>query len=250
MRHTTHSIFFSSPGARDELFFENSAKLKFLFFSVMIWLGAIGYSRSTRVLLPLSFEELLKKVEKFKALLKEDKPYAKHGPTGRVMIDFPPSSEPPRKRHKSDIAGLLSVIQTQEQKVVKIDSADMFIQLIDQMAESKDCDFLCNRDTMLDAYSEGNLYTVCIKETDKLSKEARLRNDLGEFLGSESAMLCLPCFCVVAERARGGNSCTMIWVREDMRRMGIGKLLARELQVTSTTKQIKGSEPFWRSLEL
>lgn len=39
----------------------------------------------------------------------------------------------------------------------------------------------------------------------------------------------------------------MIWVREDLRRIGIASQLTKDLAIESTTRQLEGSESFWRA---
>ena len=138
---------------------------------------------------------------------------------------------------------LLSFIRDQHKKVTKITDSDAFWMLIDQMVDAK-CGFFANRETLLDAYSSGNLYTVYITETDELFEQHSLRMKLYDSLGS-GPELTLPCCCV----CRGGK-CKIIWVRTDLRRVGIGSLFAQELKFTSTTNQLRGSEQFWQHLGL
>lgn len=39
----------------------------------------------------------------------------------------------------------------------------------------------------------------------------------------------------------------MIWVREDLRRMVLASQLIKDLSIESTTRQLEGSESFWRA---
>lgn len=140
---------------------------------------------------------------------------------------------------------MLSVFVREQQKnTIRIEDPDAFWTLIDQMVDAE-TGLLANRSFLLDAYVRGCLYTVLVPETDEMFERALDRQQLAKLLLCQASWICLPCFCVVCD-----GQCDMIWVREDLRRMGIGSLMVRSLGVTSTSRQLEGSEQFWRTLHL
>lgn len=68
------------------------------------------------------------------------------------------------------------------------------------------------------------------------------RAAFAEWFGSPLSCLNLPAFCVVG----GNKKCIMVWVREDLRRRGIGSLFVKKLAIEHTTTQLAESVPFWR----
>jgi len=103
------------------------------------------------------------------------------------------------------------------------------------------CGFLANRDHLLQACFDGNLYTLLMIETDDLFRDHEKRRALAETLRSSPLHLTVPAFCI----AKDGR-CEMLWVSPRLRRIGIASQLVRELGITWTTLQLGGSEDFWR----
>ena len=127
--------------------------------------------------------------------------------------------------------------------VEKIVDSKAFWILMDQMLDAR-CEFFCNRVSLLDAFVGGTLYTAIITETDALFRDHQRRSKFADLLECQGgARLALPCFCV----AKHGK-CDFLWIRKDLRRLGVGSLFVRTLSIRVTsTRQLEGSVPFWRA---
>ncbi len=108
------------------------------------------------------------------------------------------------------------------------------------------CRFVCNRKSLLDAYTSGRLYTIFVEETQELFDDHEGRWLLSRALGCSPSWLLLPAFCVV--EAVEAKSCAMIWVRSDLRHMGLGRLMVKELGISSAHGKLPESRAFWSSL--
>lgn len=143
-------------------------------------------------------------------------------------------------QNEDDVVVLREKLKKERMVTKKIRDTGEFWTLFDQMIQAE-CGFLHNRNCLLEAFVEGRLHTVQVYETDELFKDGETRCRLGAWFGASPAYLCLPAFIVVKDT----TVCHMMWVREDMRRLGIGSLLTKDMKIESTTRQLAGSEPFW-----
>ena len=143
-------------------------------------------------------------------------------------------------QNEDDVIVLREKLKKERMVTMKITDTRAFWTLFDQMIQAE-CRFLHNRNCLLKAYMEGRLHTVRVVETDELFKDEETRGRFAAWFGAHPAYLCLPAFIVVTDT----TVCHMMWVREDMRRLGIGSLLTKDLKIESTTRQLAGSEPFW-----
>ena len=136
---------------------------------------------------------------------------------------------------------VLSFIRTNRKRTHKIEDASEFWLLFDQMTAAK-CGFVHNRDQLLAAYTQGHLYTVQIEHTKDTDEDIELGPAINKVLHCHPATLTLPAFCTAED-----GDCSMIWVREDLRRLGIASQLLTDLKISKTsTKQLEGSQDFWR----
>lgn len=145
-----------------------------------------------------------------------------------------------RRYRASDGMELLGDIKASIKSLHKVNTSVKFWVLYDQIVFDKS-GFLANRESLLEACFEGNLYTLQFNETEDLFRDVERRGALGEILRSSPSSLTVPAFCV----ANGGR-CEMIWVSPRLRRMGIASQFIHELNITWTTPQLGGSEDFWR----
>lgn len=139
-----------------------------------------------------------------------------------------------------DTMRITSYIKGKAMRVEKIDDPTPFWILMDQMVDAKSV-LYSNRVDLLHAFVRGALYTAIVEETDALHRDFNNRGRLADLLGSRPSTLALPCFCVTDE----DGFCDLMWVREDLRRLGVGSLFVNELSIRSTSRQLEGSAPFW-----
>lgn len=113
--------------------------------------------------------------------------------------------------------------------------------------------FLFNRDSILDAFKKGNLYSLSVLETDEISKsQDRLDeifckdtlNDL--FLSNYNfnnilSFYLLPCFCI-----KNDDNCAIIlWVHSRARNKGLGRKLVELLGIRYAFLPLPKSIGFW-----
>jgi hypothetical protein len=133
---------------------------------------------------------------------------------------------------------LKEMFNKQSKDIHQIDDSFQFWTLMDQLSAAKS-GFYHNRVALLDAYMRGHLYTMHVVETDELFGDGS-RGALAEWLGSSPSFILMPAFCYVED-----GRCHMIWVREDLRRLGIGSLFVKGLDVKQADVQLPESAPFW-----
>lgn len=92
--------------------------------------------------------------------------------------------------------------------------------------ECKDNHFLCNRANILDAFVKGNLYGLCMPETQSMQHNVTPEDPnfmTGLFTGRTRYRL--PIFCAV-----DNDRIDLLWVAERMRRKGLATLLVSLLK--------------------
>ena len=135
---------------------------------------------------------------------------------------------------------VVSFIRANRKRTHKIEVASEFWLLFDQMTAAK-CRFVHNRDALLAAYTQGHLYTVQIEHTKDTDEDLELSLAIDNVLHCHPTTPTLPAFCTAVD-----GDCSMIWVREDLRRLGIASHLLTDLKISKTSKQLEGSQDFWR----
>ena len=148
-------------------------------------------------------------------------------------------------QNEDDVVVLREKLKKERMVTVKITDSQAFWTLFDQMIQAE-CGFVHNRNCLLEAFVEGRLHTVGVVETAEWFEDGETRYRLTTWFGQpifgpSPGYTCLPAFIVVTDT----TVCHMMWVRKDMRRLGIGSLLTKDMKIESTTRQLAGSEPFW-----
>lgn len=126
--------------------------------------------------------------------------------------------------------------------VVEIERGTEFWALLDELVDDKS-GFYGNRTIITEAYREGRLYGIRVEETDGMFKR-KARSDP---LFCPGTYHLLPCFCIVREMENGEIGAVMIWVHSRARRLGFGRTLVEDLNVTKAIEPLPGSEGFWRA---
>ncbi len=101
--------------------------------------------------------------------------------------------------------------------------------------------FIRHKAMILDAYREGNLYGLKLKQPDAVCKKHELLDSISCF---EFSCL-LPCFCVKEK-----DTAILIWVHEDIRMMGFGRKLVKMLGITAADTPVPESMGFWNKLNI
>lgn len=119
----------------------------------------------------------------------------------------------------------------------QIDDGRNFWFLFDELCDD-DSNFLNNRNIIVDAFKEGNIYGLRVTETNEMYLK-KARND--PIFCPESQYL-LPCFCI----KEGKDTASIIWVHSRARRMGFGKKLVQLLKIKSVRSPLPESLVFWK----
>ena len=135
---------------------------------------------------------------------------------------------------------LREAVRSLERNLVRIESASEMVTALDQLTADKS-GFLHSRDSFFDAWRNGNLYTMRIKETDELYKDHELCGALGYFLGANPSWLNLPVLCCRID----GDACEILWVAKHVRRLGLGMDLVRSLGIKRAPLVLDQSRGFW-----
>ena len=124
-------------------------------------------------------------------------------------------------------------------RLQKVDTPETFWRIFDELC-MEGSDFVHNRGQLLDAYSEGALFTLVVDENDHMCSTEAGRSSL--LMRESTSCYELPCFCIVYN-----NECNILWVATRARRRGIASMLMTSLTVTSLRggEMLPGSEPFW-----
>ena len=119
--------------------------------------------------------------------------------------------------------------------------------------------FIHNQSIILEAFVQGNLYGLCMRETQSMYDN--VTPDDPHFMASERTGrqdYRFPVFCVLDEVAgkwrAGEHVIALLWVAPRMRRRGLGTLLVECLKKPKNTKRrvtgamfVEGAEQFWQT---
>jgi hypothetical protein len=127
-----------------------------------------------------------------------------------------------------------------EIKIKQISESNDFWCLFDELINDKS-KFISNRDIILDAYKNRNLYGLEIEETDSMYQ----RGARGDSLFCKDSMYLLPCFCIQYD-----STVDIIWTHTRARRRGFAKQLIRGLNISNVRNPLPESIGFWQKLGL
>ena len=124
-----------------------------------------------------------------------------------------------------------------EIKLIKIESGDDFWTLLDELKDDKS-GFFCNKNVIVSAYKDGNLYGLQVEETDSMyERGARSDTILSWYL--------LPCFCIMEN-----NTAIIIWTHTRARKNGFAKKLVELLKIKYAYDPLPDSLDFWRKCNI
>lgn len=127
-----------------------------------------------------------------------------------------------------------------EIKLKQIDEARDFWCLIDELCDDQS-GFLCNRNTILDAFTEGNLYGLKVVETDEMYEKGTRLNKI--FCKYSNYLL--PCFCI-----KDDDTVIIIWTHTRARKLGFARRLVELLQIKYASSIMPESVGFWNKMNI
>uniref|UniRef100_A0A6C0LM89 Uncharacterized protein n=1 Tax=viral metagenome TaxID=1070528 RepID=A0A6C0LM89_9ZZZZ len=92
--------------------------------------------------------------------------------------------------------------------------------------------FLHNRNVLVEAYKNGNLYGLYVSETDAMYERGARIDDIF----CDKSWYLLPCFCIKED-----NKAIIIWTHSRARKMGFAKKLAELLKIEVPADPLPGS---------
>jgi hypothetical protein len=133
-----------------------------------------------------------------------------------------------------------------EIRVKQISESNDFWCLFDELINDKS-NFIYNRDVILDAYKDGNLYGLEIEETDSMFQRGAREDSLfcKDSMYLLHSMYLLPCFCIKDE-----STVHILWTHTRARKKGFAKQLIRELKILNIRNPLPESIGFWQKLGL
>jgi len=121
-----------------------------------------------------------------------------------------------------------------EIKLKQINSDD-FWNLFEEIINDRS-GFFYNKNCILQAYKDGNLFGLEVDETDSMYKRgARM-----DKIFCEKSFYLLPCFCVI-----DNNKAIIIWIHTRARKMGFAKKLIKLLKIEYALHPLPESIEFW-----
>lgn len=126
-----------------------------------------------------------------------------------------------------------------EISLLKIDSNDFWC-LIDELYDDNS-GFRHNKSVILEAYKNGNLYGLTVKDTDSMyNRHAELYT-----VFCENSLYLLPCFCV-----KENNKAIIIWTHTRARRNGFARKLINLLNIEYAWNPLPDSIAFWKACNI
>ena len=123
-----------------------------------------------------------------------------------------------------------------EIKVKKIEDGVDFWCLMTELLHDVS-DFLYDKNTIIEAYKNGNLYGLNVNETDEMyQKGSRIDN-----IFCVDSMYLLPCFCIKED-----NKAIIIWTHTRARNNGFAKKLVEILGIKYVDNPLPDSLEFWK----
>jgi len=154
---------------------------------------------------------------------------------------------PPSIRQMLDIEGDVRLFNFAEDGLDS-NTLEWFFVIQDELAEDweqnggGDRGFIHNRSSILEAFIKGNLYGLCMPETDEMFKNVT-PEDPRFMMPRYGAQYRFPVFCAV-----DNNRIDLLWVAARMRRRGLGTRLVSLLKErgVSGADYVEGALPFWQ----
>jgi hypothetical protein len=126
-----------------------------------------------------------------------------------------------------------------EIKLNQIDNKEFWC-LFDELCDDNS-GFVHNRNIILEAYKDGNLYGLRVCETDQMyERGARIDN-----IFCKNSWYLLPCFCI-----KENNKAIIIWTHTRARNMGFAKKLVTLLQIEYACNPLPNSIGFWNKCNI
>lgn len=127
-----------------------------------------------------------------------------------------------------------------EIQLYKIESGKDFWNLIYELINDNS-DFLNNTEAIVEEYKNGNLYSLCVEETDSMYR----RGSRMDKIFCNNSFYMLPCFCV-----KNNDTAIIIWVHSRARMRDYGKKLVELLEIKKAYKPLSESIGFWKTLDI
>jgi hypothetical protein len=112
--------------------------------------------------------------------------------------------------------------------------------LMDELYNDKSC-FTHNKNTILEAYKDGNLFGLTVNETDKMYKRGAATDDIFCL----NSFYLLPIFCVKED-----NKAIIIWTHTRARKNGFAKKLVHLLNIKYAFNPLPNSLIFWEKCNI
>jgi len=123
----------------------------------------------------------------------------------------------------------------------KIIDGNEFWFLIDELQNDDDYYFINNRKIVVDAYKNGNLYSLRVTETTSMYN----RNAREDNIFCKNSWYLLPCFCIKED-----NKAITIWTHSRARRNGFAKKLLNLLHIEYSYNPYPNSIQFWEACNI
>ena len=129
--------------------------------------------------------------------------------------------------------------------LIKIESGDDFWTLLDELMDDNS-GFFFNRNHIVSAYKDGNLYGLQVEETDSMYERGTRSDTIfcRDYRGILSWYL-LPCFCIMEN-----NTALIIWTHTRARKNGFAKKLVELLKIKDVCDPLPDSLHFWRKCNI
>jgi ribosomal protein S18 acetylase RimI-like enzyme len=123
-------------------------------------------------------------------------------------------------------------------------SSGDFFSLMDELADDES-DFMHDRNMLLDAFVEHNLYSLRVTETPSMFERFAGADPVFCSPTTVTTFYMLPCFCIVDE---GTVYC--VWTHSRARRRGFGWHMVKLSRATTVYRPISEYAGFWRACGL
>ena len=126
----------------------------------------------------------------------------------------------------------------------KIEEPSYFWGLFDELLDDQS-EFICNKDTILEAYKNGNMYGLMVEETDGMYKNLENEDLFCHDMSGERQGYLLPCFCITND-----STAIIIWTHTRARRKGFATKLVNLLKIECVQLSLPESINFWKSCNI